>query len=257
MTLHHEVAGEGPGLLLLHCALCDGRQWERQLERYAQAFRVVSVDLPGFGRSPFPLVEHSPAEDVLAVLDELGIERAALVGNSMGGSVALDAALAAPERVWALVLVDAGYPGREHPPEVRAYGEEENRLLEAGDVDGAVELNLRFWLDGPRRGPEAVDPAVRARVAAMQRQALEGYLALDGEPGPERRSGGSPADVRCPTLVIVGDEDQPDMLQSADRFADTIPGARKAVVHGAAHVPSMERPDEFDSIVLEFLRAVA
>src|SRR5438093_2483924 len=171
MELHYEVAGEGPAVVLIHCALCDGGQWDRQMERFSNEFRVVRLDLPGFGRSPFPVGEYSLADDVLGLLDRLGIDRAALVGNSMGGRVALDATLTAPDRVWALVLVDAGYPGREPAPEIRAYGEQEEALLEAGDVDGAVELNLRFWLDGPRRGPDAVDPALRARVADMQRLA--------------------------------------------------------------------------------------
>jgi 3-oxoadipate enol-lactonase len=257
VRLHHDVTGDGPAVVLLHCALCDGRQWDRQVETFSREFRVVRLDLPGFGRSPFPEGEHSVAEEVLALLDRLGIERAALVGNSMGGGVALDTALTAPERAWALVLVDSGFPGREQPPEVQAYAEEEDALLEAGDVDGAVELNLRFWLDGPRRAPDEVDPAVRARVADMQRLGLESYLALDREPGPQRRPDGVPADVRCPTLVVVGDLDQPDMLRSAERFEAEIPGARRVVIHGAAHVPSLDRPDEFDRAVLDFLRDAA
>jgi 3-oxoadipate enol-lactonase len=252
--LHHETAGAGRTVVLLHCALCDGRQWDRQMETFAREFRVVRLDIPGFGRSPFPSGAFSLADDVLALLDELGIEQTALVGNSMGGGIARDVALTAPERVWALVLVDAGHPGEERPPQLADYNEQENALLENGDVDGAVDLNLRFWLDGPRRGPDAVDPAVRDRVAEMQRLALENYLALDEEPGPERQAEGSPADILCPTLVIVGDQDQPYMLAAADRYAAEIPGARKAVIAGAAHIPSLERPDEFDALVLDFLR---
>jgi pimeloyl-ACP methyl ester carboxylesterase len=78
----------------------------------------------------------------------------------------------------------------------------------------------------------------------------------DEEPGPEKRPDGSPADIRCPTLVLVGDEDQPYMLAAADRYAEEIPGARKAVIAGAAHIPSLERPDEFDALVLDFLRGL-
>jgi 3-oxoadipate enol-lactonase len=254
--LHHEAAGEGRAVVLIHCALCDGRQWDRQMKTFARDFRVVRFDIPGFGRSPFPSGAFSHADDVLGLLDELGIEQTALVGNSMGGGIARDVTLTAPERVWALVLVDAGHPGVEAAQEIAEYNERENELIEAGDVDGAVDLNLRFWLDGPRRGPDVVGSGVRNRVAAMQRLAIENYLALEEEPGPERRAEGSPADIRCPTLVIVGDQDQPGMLAAADRYAAEIPGARKAVIAGAAHVPSLERPDEFDALVLDFLRGL-
>jgi 3-oxoadipate enol-lactonase len=254
--LHHERAGEGRAVLLFHCALCDGRQWDRQMETFAREFQVVRFDIPGFGHSPFPRSAFSLADDALALLDELGIEQTALVGNSMGGDIAIDVTLTAPDRVWALVLVDAGHPGVERPGEIAEYNEQENALLESGDIDGAVDLNLRFWLDGPHRGPHVVDSGVRARVAEMQRLALENYLALDEEPGPERRAAGSPADIRCPTLVLVGDQDQPYMLAATDRYAEEIPGARKAVIAGAAHIPSLERPDEFDALVLDFLRGL-
>lgn len=254
--LHHETAGEGQAVVLLHCALCDGRQWDRQMKTFAHDFQVVRLDLPGFGRSPFPSGTFSHADDVLGLLDELGIEQTALVGNSMGGDIARDVALTAPERVWALVLVDAGHPGVERSPEVAEYNERENALIEAGDVGGAVDLNLRFWLDGPRRGPDVVDSGVRVRVAEMQRLALENYLALEAEPGPETGPEGLSGDIRCPTLVIVGDQDQPGMLAAADRYAAEIPGARKAVIAGAAHIPSLERPDEFDALVLDFLRSL-
>jgi 3-oxoadipate enol-lactonase len=254
--LHHEAAGEGRTVLLLHCALCDGRQWDRQMETFARQFQVVRMDIPGFGRSPFPTGAFSLADDVLALLDELGVEETALVGNSMGGNIAIDVTFAAPERVWALVLIGSGHPGVERSPEITDYNERENELLEAGDLDGAVDLNLRFWLDGPRRGPDAVDPAVRAGVAEMQRLALENYLALEEEPGPETSPEGSPTDIRCPTLVLVGDQDQPDQIKAGDRYAAEIPGARKAVVAGAAHIPSLERPDEFDALVLDFLRGL-
>lgn len=254
--LHHEAAGEGRAVVLIHCALCDGRQWDRQMETFAREFQVVRLDLPGSGRSPFPRGAFSAADEIIALLDELGIEEAGLVGNSMGGSVARDVALTASERVWGLVLVDAGHPGVERAPEIEEYNEREDALLEGGDVDGAVDLNLRFWLDGPRRGPDVVDSGVRARVAEMQRLAFENYLALDEEPGPERKPEGSPADIRCPTLVLVGDQDQPYILAAADRYDAEIPGARKVVIADAAHIPSLERPDEFDALVLDFLRGL-
>ena len=112
-------------------------------------------------------------DDVLAVLDAVGVERVAAVGGSLGARVALELALTAPERVWALVLVAPGLSGIEWSEEVRAGWEAEDAALDAGNVDEAVEINLRTWVDGPHRGPDEVDPAVRTHVGEMQRRALE------------------------------------------------------------------------------------
>ena len=120
-------------------------------------------------------------------------------------------------------------------------------------------MSLRTWVDGPRRSPDDVDPAVRARVAEMQRQAyeLQRDVAEDEEELlvedlPQRLG-----DVQVPTLVLVGDEDQPDMHAIAERLAREIPDARSATIAATAHVPSMERPREFDELVLPFLREAA
>ena len=256
MRVHHEVAGSGPPVVLIHEGIADSRMWNRQLAAYADAFRVVRYDIAGYGRSPRLGGTYSHSRDLLELLDELDIEQAALVGVSLGGRIALDAALAAPERVSALVLVAPGLPDWEWSEQVRRFGAEEDAALEAGALAGAVELNLRLWVDGPGRGPDAVDPAVRAFVGAMQRLAFENLRAAyeqDPPPGPEVRPEGTPAVVRAPTLLIVGDEDVPDMIRISQQLEREIPGARRVVMHGVAHVPSLERPDEFDRLVLEFL----
>lgn len=257
MHLYYEVAGSGPAVVLIHAGIADSGMWDRQMATFADSFRVVRYDLAGYGRSPRPGGTYSHSRDLLDLLDELEIERAALVGNSYGGRIALDTALAAPDRVLALVLVDAGLSDWEWSEEVRRFGEEEDAALEAGDLDTAVELNLRLWVDGPARGPEAVDPAVRRFIGDMQRLAFKSLLAAyeqDPPPGPEERPEGVPADVRAPTLVIVGDEDVPDIVAISELLEREIPGARRVVMRGVAHVPSLERPDEFDRLVLDFLR---
>jgi pimeloyl-ACP methyl ester carboxylesterase len=257
MPLYHEVAGTGPAVVLVHEGIADSRMWDRQFARWPGSFRVVRYDIAGFGRSPLRGGPFSHSRDLLELLDQLAIEKAALVGGSLGGRIALDTALAAPERVVALVLVAPGLPGWEWSEHVREFGEAEEAALEAGDMDSAVELNLRLWVDGPRRGPDAVDPAVRAFVGRMQRLAfenLEAAYAQDPPPGPEERPDGVPADVRAPTLLVVGDEDVPDMLAISERLERELPDARRVVMQGVAHVPSLERPDEFERIVLGFLR---
>jgi 3-oxoadipate enol-lactonase len=254
--LYAEVAGEGPEVALVHEGICDSRMWDSQWETFTRTHRVLRLDLRGFGRSPLEAGRFSNARDLIGVLEEHGFERPALVGVSLGGRVVLEVAVARPELVAALVLVAPGLPGHDWSPEVRDSWEEEEAALEAGDLDEAVEVNLRTWVDGPRRRPEDVDADVRSRVGEMQRRAFELQLPVDEEADEEllvtdlaERLG----EIRAPTLVVVGDEDVPDMHAIADRLAREIPGARRATIRGAAHVPSLERPEEFDELVLGFL----
>jgi 3-oxoadipate enol-lactonase len=206
--------------------------------------------LPG---GPFSFVD-----DLCALFDHLQIERAAVVGNSLGGKTALEFALRRPERVSALVLVGSAVGGHTPAADLEVLDAQEDALLDAGKLDDAVELNLRAWL------AEDVDPGVRKRVAAMQKRAFEVILAAyerEPEPGPVAWLDDPPAaarldQLRTPTLVVVGDQDQPDFVALADRLAAEIPGARKEVIEGAAHVPGLERPEEFNRIVLEFLGSV-
>lgn len=121
MTLPHDEAGSGPAVVLLHAGIADRTMWSGHLERLAGAgHRAVAVDLPGFGEAPAAPDEQAPWADVLRTMDDLSIERAALVGNSFGGAVALRVALVAPSRVWALALVSAPAPALEPSPELLA-----------------------------------------------------------------------------------------------------------------------------------------
>jgi 3-oxoadipate enol-lactonase len=260
VALYAEVAGEGPALVLIHEGICDSRMWDPQWEAYTAAHRVLRLDLRGFGRTPLEPGRFSNARDVIETLEGHGLGRAALVGVSLGGRVALEVAIARPELVSALVLVAPGLPGHAWSKELQAAWGEEEAALEAGDLDEAVEVNLRTWVDGPRRRPGDVDAAVRERVGEMQRRALELQVPV-GEDAEEELLVPDLAErlgqVTAPTLVVVGDEDQPDMQAIADRLEREIPGARRASIANTAHVPSLERPREFDELVLGFLREAA
>jgi pimeloyl-ACP methyl ester carboxylesterase len=255
VALFAEVAGEGPAVVLVHEGICDSRMWDREWQEWSPSFRLLRVDLRGFGNSPLEPGAFAQARDLIEALEAQGMERAALVGVSLGGRVALEVALARPELVSALVLVAPGLPGHEWSQEMRDAWAEEEAEFEAGDLDAAVEASLRTWVDGPRRRPEDVDPQVRARVGEMQRRAYE--LAVGVEDEEEllvddlaQKLG----EIQVPTLVLVGEEDQPDMHAIAERLAREIPGARRATIAATAHVPSLERPREFDELVLPFLQ---
>jgi 3-oxoadipate enol-lactonase len=251
----YEVSGSGPPVVLLHEGIADSRMWVHQLPALEPEFTVVRIDQRGFGRSPLPPGRLSRVEDVVSVLDELGLERAAVVGASFGGRVALELAGAHPERVERLVLVAPGLGGHDWSEEVRRFNDEEEAAYEAGDLDRATDLNVRLWVDGPRRGPDAVPSEVREQVRTMQREAFE---LPEPDPLPESVWPEPPVDGRLgelatPTLVVVGDEDVPDMLEIAGRLAAEIPGARKAIFPDTAHMLPLERPEEFNRILLDFL----
>jgi 3-oxoadipate enol-lactonase len=250
--------------VLVHAGVGDRRLWDGQMPAFSARHRVVRLDLRGFGESAIPGMPFSHVEDVRALLDHLGIERAALVGNSFGGQVSLDFALVHPERTTALVLVDSALSGWEGSAFLDEFDEEEEALLDAGRLDAAVELNLRTWLDGPEREAAPVTPELRARVAEMQRSSFEALVRAyesSPEPGPvawaEPAAATRLADVSVPTLVVVGTLDQPDFRAISARLAAEIPGAESAEFE-TAHLPALERPDEFNRVVLDFLgRATA
>jgi 3-oxoadipate enol-lactonase len=221
------------------------------------ARRVVRMDLRGFGdstsRPDSPFSHHG---DVATLLDGLGIRAAHLVGVSMGAGVAVEVALARPELVRSLLLVAPGGALRAGPPslELEAFWEAEEAALESGDIDGAVEANLRTWVDGPDRSPLDVDPKLRARVGAMQKRAFE--LTADWADVEERllepRAAKRLAEIAAPTLVLAGDGDLTDIRETARRIAGDVARARLIEWPAVAHLPPLERPAEFARLALDW-----
>lgn len=253
-ALSYEIAGEGYPLVLIHAGVADSRMWDEQFTAFTQRYRVLRYDLRGFGKSAVPATAFKSHEELAELLRHLGIARAHIVGISYGGKIALDFALAHPEMVNALVLTAPSVSGSEPSEDVLAFYEAEEAALEAEDLDGATELNLKMWVDGPRRSPGEVDSQVRERVREMQRHAFttvfpEGAVELDLEPPAIERLN----EVKAPTLVIVGDYDVPAKVEQAHQLATQIAGAQLIVFAGVAHMVTMEKPAEFNQAVLDFL----
>lgn len=253
--LSYDVRGAGHPLVLLHAGIADARMWDDQIDTFAERFTVVRYDARGFGRSDAAVGRFSPYGDLAALLAELGIGRAHLLGLSMGGAVALDAALAYPSLVSALVLAAARPSGFAPSKQLRDDWTAVDARVAAGDIDGAVELELRMWVDGPSRSPDAVHPAVRERVRRMDAALFA--KTDEGEPLPlDPPAVGRLAEISVPTLILVGAIDQPDVLAGARALASGIPDTRKAVIRDSAHVPNLEHPAEFNRLVLDFLAGV-
>jgi len=253
--LYYEVAGEGHPLLLIHAGIADSRMWDEQFSVFAQHYRVIRYDMRGYGKTEVPAGLISNHGDVANLLSHLYVEKAHILGISFGGLVALDFTLAYPEMVAALILVTPSVSGRQLSEREQQFNEEENAYLEKEDLAGATEVNLRMWVDGPKRTPEQVAPAVRERVRQMQMHAFSVPVPEEAEelllsPPAYARL----AEVHAPTLLLVGDADLPDRLTLTDELASAIAGAQQVVIPGVAHMVSMEKPEEFNHIVLNFLR---
>jgi len=239
--------------VFLHPGVGDSGVWEPQWQALAPRFSLVRCDLPGFGRSPVEQASVSLAGAVAALLDALHVRGSAIVGNSLGARVALELAVARPELVGALVLVGALLPGGEASSTLSAFNEAERRALEEGDLERAVELNLDMWL------APGTDESVREHVRRMQRRAFELQLPWGDELTEEHLVAEVQTrleDVRVPTLVVVGSADVDDVQQCGRRLLASLPESESATVVGAAHVPSLERPEDFDAAVRPFLERV-
>jgi pimeloyl-ACP methyl ester carboxylesterase len=225
--------------------------WDGQFETFAAARKVLRYDRRGFGRTTQGADAFSHVEDLEAVLSHLNLGRATLVGCSQGAKIALDFALKHPGAVDALVLVAPAVSGYAHAAAPPPQYEEIERADAAGDVERVNELELQIWVDGPRRTPQEVDRRVRELVREMN------LAALTSTAGEELPSGvnaaGRLGEVRVPTLVVAGDLDTPQTLEAAGALARGIDGARLEIIEGTAHLPNMERPEEFNRLVLEFL----
>ena len=250
----YEEAGAGHPLLLVHAGIVDRHMWDRTWEALAAGYRVIRPDLRGFGETPASRFPFSNWRDLADLLHSLEATPAHVVGVSNGAAASLDLALAEPGLVDRLVLVAPGLPGWDWAPQLRADWEAEEAAWQRGDLDEVAWLNVRIWVDGPQRGGEA--PAeVRQAVFDMYHHALE-LQAVDGAVDPDPREPPARdhlAEVSVPTLIVVGDLDQPDMMAVGEHVTATISGAQLGTMHGVAHLPPMEAPAAFVDLVTGFL----
>ncbi|WP_426566252.1 alpha/beta fold hydrolase [Angustibacter sp. McL0619] len=242
--LAHDVAGSGTAVLLLHSGVAGREQWDPQWEALTASHRVVRADLRGFGETPLPTESGwSDSTDLLALLDEHGIDQVAVIGSSYGGRIAMELATVAPQRVSQLLLLCTAYPGLPVTATVEAFGEAEEALLEAGDVEAAVQLNVETWL-----GPDA-DQSTRAELARMQRRNFEVQLPGPDDLGPARPELDA-ATIDVPTTVFSAGHDLDHFQHVARHLADTMPQARLVELPWAGHLPNLERPEQTTYLLL-------
>ncbi|MDQ2676435.1 MAG: alpha/beta hydrolase, partial [Actinomycetota bacterium] len=211
--LAYEAAGAGPDVLLMHSGISDSRMWDPQWALLTRSFHAIRFDARGFGSSSDPRRPYTLHGDAMEVLDALDVEKAAVVGSSMGGYAALDMAIALPHRVSALVVVTAAPSGWTHTADIRAQWEAIDAAYDRRGIDAANELEMKMWLDGPFRAPDVVEREIRRQAATVNRVLLERQATFEIEPGDlEPPAIGRLAEVKVPTLVITGELDQPSIL---------------------------------------------
>jgi len=258
--VYYETAGKGMPLVLSHAAFLDSRMFDAIWEPLANHFCVIRYDMRGFGQSnpvTGPLCRRS---DLDQLLKHLEVTEAHLVGCSNGGQISLDLALEQPQRVKSLTLVDSTPGGFELQGEPPRYLFEMFDAMQKGDINLSNELQIRIWLDGEAREPEQVDPMLRKKALEMNRICVSQntFFIADTQPiNPlDPPANARLESVNCPTLVIAGALDHPEILRAADEMVKRIPNAQKNIIALTGHVPSYEQPDVFVKLLLDFLGSV-
>lgn len=256
VKLYYEIAGTGKPLVFIHGFGVDRRMWDAQFTEFAEQYQVIRYDVRGFGKSDLPGCEpFSNVEDLKGLLDALHLDRVTLIGLSMGGIIAIDFALAYPERLEALVLADSGLEG--FVPHVdEAQQKSFFAIVQAamrGDLVEASEVYLHtavFKLC-------LTQPEVEAKIREM----LKDYSFWHYKNQPNTIKATVPAitrleEITLPVLTVLGIEDLPDFHEVADLFVEKMANARKVVIPDADHMSNMTNPAFFNAAVKEFLNVI-
>lgn len=255
-----EWPGAGTPILALHPNIADSRIWQSCAPVWAQAgHRVVAYDRRGFGQTRYAEQPHDSIDDLRAVSEASSCRPAVVVGNSRGGSIALDLALAYPAEVSAVVLIGSGPSGYPDGSwQTSAAEDEQDGLRDAAELSGDIDLynrlEMRYWLDGTEQPEGRVGGAARELLLEMNDRALRadpiGNLAERPLAWPRL------ADVSVPVLVVVGEYDLPGFGSLSQQLADALPHGRLATMAGTAHCPSLDRPDELNRLILDFVESL-
>ena len=255
--IYYETAGSGDSLVFLHAEQADAHMWDDQFHYFAKKFTVLRYDFQGYGRSKLTNKKIDHTADMLRVLDTLGVRDFHLVGSSMGGRIALDFALRHPERVKTLALLGTQVSGYQPPAPLAASAlwDAFHQAFEAGELNLAAELSLQIWLDGVGRQPERIDPEVRRRLHQMCKANLRGKRYVGRQEvvlGEEDTAVFQLSQFKIPTLLIVGELDQPEVIELTAQLASEMPNAHKLLIPYTAHYPNVEKPDEVNQILSDF-----
>jgi 3-oxoadipate enol-lactonase len=251
--VYYEVKGQGSAIILIHGFSLDTRMWDAQFDALAQYHRVVRYDVSGFGHSSIPESSFSSSSELAALLKRLAIDRATVIGMSMGGGLAINFTLEHPEMVEALITVGSSLSGYT----VRGSRANTMKRLISLASDSGLTAAKESWVNDPFLTPLMDTSAIRAKIrqivtewSGIQFTNPAKVTFLPIRPQTITRL----AEIRVPTLAIVGALDDPIMLAIADTIAGRVPQAKKVIIPGSGHLLNLEQPDVFNRLVLDFLK---
>ena len=249
-SLYYETLGKGAPVILIHGGFGDRRMWDAQMEPLSQAFRVIRYDHRGFGKSSAPDKPYSPVADLVALMEHLELKRANLVGNSMGGTLALDFALLQPNLTGAVVVVAStagGYPVPEE--DIKKVNEVLGVAKDKG-TSAAVPL----WLQHPMVGVASRHPTAGRLLRTMVEDNQKMFVAEHWPQEPmtppayERLAG-----LNANVLFVVGDQDVASVRHGAEASAARIKKAKVVTIKDADHLPQMEHPEAVNKLLVEYI----
>lgn len=241
-------------IVMIHAGICDQRMWQAQVAHFMQKYRVVTLDLRGFGQSKMGNAPFTFHDDVLRVMDHLAIETAWLLACSMGGAVALDFTLTYPDRVQGLLLSGSAIGGYRYTGTPHLLQDAIHQAAENENMEAVSELEVQMWVDGIGRNPQQLNPALRKLVFEMNLIPLgvddEAWeLEQEIDPPAIERLG----EITVSTLIIIGGLDIAPSQERANLLLAGILQSEKVTMNGTAHLPNMEQPTEFNAHIDGFL----
>ena len=260
--LYYEIDGAGPDLVFVHAGCTDHRMWDKQFPAFKRDYRTLRYDMRGYGKSTISKNSFSNRDDLYHLLEALGIQQAHFIACSMGSFTVIDFALEHPEKIKSLVLVSpaiSGYQYEGQPPHAVL---EMIEARKAGNLLIAAELQAQIWADGFKRNSASANKDIHALVRQMSLDALTLQADIIREtaflieeplhpPAMDRLE-----HIRVPTLILVGDLDDDSELTIAELLTRRIRDAQRKIIPETAHLPNMEKPEEFNQIVLKFLNEI-
>jgi len=249
---------DAPPILLVHSAVVNLHAWDAMIPPLVSAgYRVLRYDVRGFGDSTTEDVEFSNTDDLRAVLDATGTRQVAIAGNSRGAMISLDAILETPDRFVAYVWVGGGISGYEAPIEPpaaeQALDEAWEPAEQAGDIEAMADIDRRMWLDGPGQPPTRVPAAIRKAFMVMDRPLVDPKTVFGKPKAAEPPAATRLADLKIPTLIVIGELDSARTRASAAHLAVNAPNARLESWPDVAHLIGMEQPERLAAAIVDFL----
>lgn len=254
LAVEHSGSASGAPVLMIHAGVTDRRSWAPLVDRLGTAVHSIRYDTRGYGETEYEAEDGwSPVSDAVAVLDALAIDRAIVIGCSMGGRAAINLALAHPDRVRALVLIAPAIGGAPAPDLEPLVAELDRRIDAAdarGDLDEVNRLEAEVWLDGPGHTDRAA-PGARALFLDMNGRALAAP-----DPGAEASIDEAwlrLAEITVPALVLIGDLDLAHVRRNAHHIATSLPDAELVELGDVAHLPHLEEHPETLTAIVQFV----